>query len=220
MKSLKRGVLIGFLSLCLILPVVHAQNMYVNDSMRITVRTGPGNDRKIISLIGSGQPVEVLETGTDWTMVRLPNGKEGWVLSRFLTTEEPSDIVLERLKQKHSELMVQSASLLEENTTLKEERQRLQSSLSGTEEKLTRIDGEFEALKKESTDFLKLKASHTKISAQLSELTQKSDQLEEELKVMHRNQNIKWFLSGAGVLFIGFIIGYSTKRQRRRSSLL
>ena len=50
--------------------------------------------------------------------------------------------------------------------------------------------------------------------------TQKALELDNEVEKLHWNQNVRWFLSGAGVLLLGFIIGFSTKRQRRRSSLL
>jgi hypothetical protein len=44
--------------------------------------------------------------------------------------------------------------------------------------------------------------------------------MEKEIARLSLNRNIRWFLSGAGVLVLGFIIGFSTKKQRRRSSLL
>ncbi|MBW1865802.1 MAG: hypothetical protein JRI64_09270 [Deltaproteobacteria bacterium] len=36
--------------------MAHAETRYVTDKMQITFRTGPGNDRKILSLLNSGQP--------------------------------------------------------------------------------------------------------------------------------------------------------------------
>lgn len=67
---------------------------YINDSMTITMRTGPGTDRKIIALLGVGQEVEILQTENEWTMVRLPNAKEGWVISRFITDQTPNALSL------------------------------------------------------------------------------------------------------------------------------
>jgi len=76
-------VLIG----ALILPAAsRAETVYVSEEFEITMRTGPGNDRKIISLIKSGNTMEILEKGQEWSMVRIPSGKEGWVLTRYITT--------------------------------------------------------------------------------------------------------------------------------------
>ena len=52
------------------------------------------------------------------------------------------------------------------------------------------------------------------------EQTQRLTELEEQISRLQLYHYIKWFLVGAGVLLLGFIIGFSAKRQRRRSSLL
>jgi SH3 domain protein len=82
------------------------------------------------------------------------------------------------------------------------------------------LQKEYDTLKSGSAEYIKLKTTYQKTSSKLSEQTERADKVEGELAKLLRSQNIKWFLSGAGVLLLGFIIGYSSKRQRRRSSLL
>jgi SH3 domain protein len=53
----------------------------------------------------------------------------------------------------------------------------------------------------------------------LAEQTAKAEKLEEQLAGLELNYYIKWFLAGSGVLIVGFLIGFSTKRQRRRPAL-
>ncbi len=210
------------IGMCLILfstPVL-AESKYISDTMKITMRTGPGSDRKIISLLTVGKKVEVLEPGDDWTLVRLDNGKEGWVLSRFLTDKIPSDIELEILKGKHEALMVNSLKNKDENSLLKAENNELNTKVAVITKKLQKTSEDYEALKRDSKEFLKLQSKFKESSSKLAEQTKKAEKFEDELTRILWNQNIKWFLSGAGVLILGFIIGFSTKRQRRRSSLL
>ena len=210
------------IGMCLILfstPVL-AENKYVNDTMKITMRTGPANDKKIITLLGIGQKVEVLKPGDGWTLVRLTNGKEGWVISRFLTDKIPSDIELKVLKSKHKALMVKAVKMQEENSSLKAENKELSTGLASGRKKLQKTSNDYEALKRESKKFLELQSKFKASSSNLAKQTKKADKLEDELTKVLWNQNIKWFLSGAGVLILGFIIGFSAKRQRRRSSLL
>jgi SH3 domain protein len=202
---------------------VQAETMYVDDIIKITVRTGPGINHKIVAMIKSGERVEVLkpeEPETDWSLVRITNGKEGWVLSRFLTPKEPDGLVLGRYKKKHSVLKNQAVSLIEENNAYKKENKKLNSELKTNKEMSDKIKSSYETLKKESAEFLELKSNYGKTSSKLIEQTKKAKKLEEELTSLLLHQNIKWFLSGAGVLLLGFVIGFSTKRQRRRSSLL
>ena len=220
MKMIMKGL--GIIGMCLVLfsTAVLAETRYISDRMKITMRTEPGNDRKIISLLRIGQKVELLKPGDEWSLVRLGNGKEGWVISRFLTDKTPSDIELERLKSKHNALTTQSASLQEENNLLKAENKRFSTELAATKNKLQDLSSAHETLKTEASEFLELKAKYKKSVLELAEQTKKAEQFEEELNKLFWNQNIKWFLSGAGVLIFGFLIGFSTKRQRRRSSLL
>ncbi len=220
MRPIMKGLCI--IGMCLILfstPVL-AENKYVNDTMKITVRTGPANDKKIITLLGIGQKVEVLKPGDGWTLVRLTNGKEGWVISRFLTNKIPSDIELKVLKSKHKALMVEALKMQEENSSLKAENKELSKGLASGIKKLQKTSNDYEALKRESKEFLELQSKFKASASNLAKQTIKADKLEDELTKVLWNQNIKWFLSGAGVLIFGFIIGFSTRRQRRRSSLL
>ncbi len=202
---------------------VYAETMYIADTIKITFRTGPGIDRKIIAMIKSGERVEVLkseEPVEEWSFVRLTNGKEGWVLSRFLTPKEPDELALIKLKKKHNALKNQASYLIEENKVYKKENKELNSELKKNKELFNNIKSSYETLQKESAEFLELKSNYKKTSSQFAELTEKAGKLEEDLTKLLLHQNIKWFLSGAGVLLFGFIIGFSAKRQRRRSSLL
>ena len=221
MKSYVR--ILGVAGMCLFLlsTVVLADTKhYINDSMKITMRTGPATDRKIIALIAVGQEVEILKAEDEWTMVRLSNGKEGWVISRFLTDQTPDSIILETLKKNYSALQAKAASLMEENKMLKDENGKLSNDLGATQKKEKNLSTDYETLKRESKKFLELQEKYKESTSKLAEQTQKADKYEDELTKLLWNKNIKWFLSGAGVLILGFIIGFSTKRQRRHSSLL
>jgi SH3 domain protein len=212
----------GIVGICLLLSAAALAETkhYINDSMTITMRTGPGTDRKITALLGVGQEVEILKSENEWTLVRLPNGKEGWVISRFITDQTPNDIQLTWLKKEFNDLQTKAASLIEENKILNAENKKLSSDLKADETKLKNLDNAYETLKKDSKQFLDLQAKYKASTSELSEQTQKAQKYEDELTKLLWNQNIKWFLSGAGVLVLGFIIGFSTKRQRRHSSLL
>jgi SH3 domain protein len=217
---LKRFRLSGLvLLLCLFSASVYGETMYVSDILKLTLRTGPSIENKIIAVIESGQMMEVIQYGDEWSKVRLPSGKEGWVLSRYLTTDETNNIKLERLEAMHNNLTIQAAELLEENNRLKTENTRLSAEFEAGQKELVKTKSDYEALKAESAEFLTLKANYNRAASQLAEQTARAKQLEEQLSSLEMNTYIKWFLAGSGVLIIGFLIGFSTKRQRRRPSL-
>jgi SH3 domain protein len=194
--------------------------MYVSDVLKLTLRTGPSIENKIISVINSGQMMEVIEFGQEWSRVRLPNGKEGWVLSRYLTSDETNNIKLERLEAKHKNLMIQAAELLEENNRLKAENNRLSSEFDVNQKQLIKTQSDYKALKADAAEFLALKTNYERAASQLAEQTARAEKFEEQLSSVERNTYIKWFLAGSGVLVVGFLIGFSTKRQRRRPALM
>ena len=218
-NQVKRTVLIGsFLAFFAV--TGFAESMYISDKLKVTVRRGPSTEYKILDIAESGERVEILETGEDWTLVRLDNGKEGYVTTRYLIANPTHAIRLEQLQAKHKSLTQQAAALLEENTSLREENKKLLSTLSGTEKSLKKLDGDYQELKAGSAEFLSLKTKYKQVSEQLGEQTKKAEHLGKELSKVELNQYIKWFLAGSGVLLVGFIIGFSAKRQRRRPSLL
>ena len=201
-------------------PAVFAENMYVTDSLKLTLRSGPSTGHKILAVVESGQSVDVLEPGDDWSLVRLDNGKEGYVLTRYLASEPTHNIRLEQLQKKHGILMQQSAALLEGNTRLKAENKKISTALSDSEKTLKKLRLQYDKLKAESAEFLTLKSRYQKAAAQLTTQTRRAEKLDEQLSKIEMSQYIKWFLAGSGVLLLGFIVGFSARRQRRRPSLL
>ena len=197
-----------------------AETMYVTDMLKLTLRSGPSLEHKILAVIESGQQVEVLEPGEDWSLVRAAGEKEGYVLTRYLLPEATHNVRLEKLQSKHKALMQQAATLLEENTRFKKEGRKLKSTLDVNDKTLNKLRVDYEKLKAGSAEYIELKEKFKTVSGQLAEQTKRAEALDEELRSIEINQYIKWFLAGSGVLLVGFIVGFSARRQRRRPSLL
>ena len=217
--TMKRYIFIGIL-LVFVTASVQAKSMYVSEIVEITLRTGPGIDHKVIAMVKSGQTLMVLEPGSEWTKVRLANEKEGYILSRFLTEKKPNDLLLDELKKKYKDLESKVNTIQEENSKQKSQNESLLSELAAKEEQLSGLTESYDALKADSAEFLNLKTDYKKTAAQLIEQTQKAEEFEEAYTKIQKRQIFRWALTGAGILLVGFLIGMSSKRQRRRSTLL
>jgi len=193
-----------------------AETRYIKNDIKITLRTGPGLKYQIISMVNYGSKVELVETGEEWSKVLSTNGKEGWALNRFLTSSEPDFLQLSRLKKKYAKLTDHMPLVIEENKKFKAENGILNAKLIEYEKANANLDESYKKLKKDASGYLKLKKDYDKKSQMLTGQTEKVENLEKELM----NKYITAGLCGAGVLLAGFIIGFSTKRQRRRPSLL
>ncbi|MEN8244730.1 MAG: TIGR04211 family SH3 domain-containing protein [Thermodesulfobacteriota bacterium] len=211
---------IGLFLLCVILTAfpASAETNYVSDEMHITFRSGPATDRKIIKLLVSGQGLEVLQKEGEWAQVRLPDGKEGWVLHRYLTAEEPCDMVLAHLRSKHAALAARADILDKENNELNSSNKTLTADLQTTQTDLAKTQKALNNLKEESTTYLELKAVHQKSTTRLAEQSERVDGLENELARVKNNYTM--FLTGAGILALGLIIGVLSRPKKKRSSLL
>lgn len=193
---------------------------YVSDTVEITVRTSPGMDRKIFEMIRSGQPLEILATQDDWTQIRLPSGREGWVLSRFVTTEAPAAVRLAELEKTHQRVLSQAQAPLQEIARLEGENQHLNEVLAETRQAMMQLEAAAAARKVDPEAPSGVQAAYKRATTQLAQQRQRIIELEKEQARISSNGLLKWFLAGAGVLLAGFLLGSISRSKRRRSSLL
>ncbi len=208
---MRRVLFIGFF--LILSGIAHAETRYVSGVLDVTLRTGKGTSHKVISMVRSGQPLQLIEAGPQWSMVRAPNGKEGWMLSRFVTTDKPDSMLLARLREKYDRLSEQYRSLKEGGGKLVEENGELKKTLAEKTAKLDEVTKAFASLKKRSADFFALEKDYKESASELERQTEKAELLEDRLG----EKNIRWFLSGAGVLLAGILIGHIAKRKKRTS---
>ena len=211
-------IIIIILGFCLIVQKSWAETVYVTDSFRISFRSGPGIENRILKFLHSGAQVEVLETGEEWTRVRLldPEGGEltGWVLSRYLMSREPWELQAKSLMSENAQLTERLGLLEKENNEISARDKKLASDLDKATTSFHKIQYDYTKLKKESTDYLKIKAAY-------DSMKNRTDVLSRENEVLKSAQVNKWFATGALVLLCGLMIGVVIGRQqkKRRSSL-
>lgn len=184
--------------------VCFAEDIYVTGVTKITMRTGPGVEHKIVAMLQSGTKLSIVKFQEDWSHVKTVQGKTGWVLSRFLTQKVPDALVVAKLEKENQELVTRLEILEEEN-----------KNITVKNAALVQIEEKYNKLIKESADFLKLDAKYKEKTAQYEAQKIKIEELENDL-----NDEIKvWFLIGPGVFIIGLIFGLSTRKKRRNSLL-
>jgi SH3 domain protein len=218
-RKLSFFLLIVLLSICFTHFKSWAETRYVSDNFKITMRTGSGSERKIIVMLRSGTKVELLEPGQEWSKIRYRD-KEGWVLTRYLSSKEPCSLTLSNLNQRYMNLNKERTTLLEKNVALSAANKRLQSAFTDQKKNLEQVSSQYEILKQESSDFLKLKSDYERASKELAITKANSEKIAIENQRLRKNQTIKWFMVGAGVLMVGFIIGFVSRRPKRQPSLL
>ena len=68
--------------------VAQARTVWVDDQIYLPLRSGAGTQYRMVqNAMPSGTPLEVLETGSEYSRVRSPQGNEGWVANQYLSNE-------------------------------------------------------------------------------------------------------------------------------------
>lgn len=200
---------------------VGAASRFVKPSAEVVVRTGEGREHKIIGMVKDGDSVELLEEGSSYAMVRLKNGKEGWMLKRFLSVDPPLATVVgtlrsenEKMKQREIEV---TQKLEEISATLKQTETDLQSTILERDQIIT----DYQDLQRDTADVIQLKDNMQKVTEENELLVEEIETLKAANSGLSKDKSINWFLAGGGVLLAGMFIGrLSSKSRKRKSSLL
>lgn len=206
---------------CSPLPAHSAARYISTDHIEVMVRTGPGTDHKIVAMPRSGMHVEVLEEeATGWIKVRLPNNKEGWMVGRYLSETKPAVEVVSELKAENRGLRQQVETLTEEKAHLIHELENLQDTLGKQTRTSELLKESYQNAREKDPEFKALKDAHGALSERLDKVTRREAELKEKVKDLEKGSYLKWFVAGAGVLLAGFLLGFRTRRSKRRPSLL
>lgn len=198
-----------------------AQILYVKPSSEITLRRGQGTDFKIIAVVRDGTAVEILSEENDWAQVRLPDGKEGWVLRRYLSETPPLGQQLEQLEQEKAALTSTSEALQQRLDETTAEKDRIDREYQLCLAEHSDISDKYLTLQSDTADVIQTKENLTQAEARLVDLQAQLTAVQQKNAGLAKSQTLKWFLAGGGVLFLGWIIGlFSGRSRKKRSSLL
>jgi SH3 domain protein len=198
-----------------------ADKAYVTDSFEITLRTGPSNENRIIAMLFSGRPLEVLGTQGEWSqVVVLDDGKEGWVISRYLVTRLPWEVQARKLKEDLVSLNGKLNRVQKEFTDESQQRQGVAAEIKRKTEELEALSKEYLELKKGAEGYLSLKTLYEAAEKNMKAAQAELSKLTAENENLKSSQHNRWLLSGALVLLCGLLIGgIAGRQQKKRRSL-
>lgn len=206
-----------------LIPVVEAKTVrYVADTLEVPLRAGASLRHKIVRMLPSGTPVEVLDSGDDkgFALVKTSDGGvQGWMPSQYLM-ETPS--ARDALAQSQLEL----ERVRSENASLKQRLDTLATQKGDVESSVSQISADNHRLTQEIAQIRRTAANAIAIDQQNKELQERVVTLERNLQIAQQeNQSLAdrnqrdWFLLGSGVLLSGIVLGLILPRLRvqRRS---
>jgi len=197
-----RAIVGAFCIVLLYSPAVLGKSLYVKGYNEVTVRAGPSLQTAVLAVLKTGQQVTLVGDEGKFYLVSLPNGTKGYMVKTYLTDQVPADI------------------------RLRDAEARLQTIEQQTPQRLKELEAQVQAQEKELHT---LRAERTQLIAAKQEESTASLQSQVATQIQARQNTIDeddlkfhWFMAGAGVLFIGWLLGRvgGVGRRRDRRSML
>lgn len=213
---MKRYMLLT-MAVLLVVSAAHAQPAYVTDVFEITLRSGPTNSNRILKMLPSSTPVEVLRSDKDWSLVRA-EGLEGWVLARYLTKTAPAALQVERFAKENETLRAKMAEMTEKTSATTGENQVLLDRLDRAETELASLQQQYAELERGSKAYVDLKKAHDELIALEAKTAQRAEVLEMKNRDLSGDTQFRWFLTGAGVVGASMLLGLALGRLQRKKT--
>ena len=194
-----------------------AGNLYVSDTaLEAVLRNGPRTGNQVVSMVPAGTRVNLVSEEDKWAEVTLEDGRTGWMLKKYLSEEPPWRIAAEKLAAENKALQTQMAQMRRGKQDLSDETARLKKDLETTQRELQSLRHEYETLKKGATEYLSLKSSFDQLTTDATQARERLTEVQQGYENLKSSTNVHWFLSGAGVLVFGWLLGLVMSRTKRR----
>ncbi len=187
----------------------YGASVYVDGSRKITFRTGPGTDHKVIRMLDTDVKLNLLSEEGEWSKVEASEGVVGYVLNQFLSKAVPASASLEWLRSKYNSLKTENKELEKKLSLFQEQNNDLGAQILTLQKQLNQTEGDYQQLRDGSQKYLSLKTSFDKNKTKLKTIQREQIILESKLNEHY----MIWFALGAGVLLLGLLIGKFGRRK-------
>ncbi len=195
-----------------------AAKKYVIDVFEVTMRSGTSTSNNIVKILKSGQAVEVLEEdlASQYSLVEIDDGKKGYVLSRFLDDIPSARERLALLQEKSDQQKQAVSSLKEEIELLKSELDNEQTDNESLKNTLLASESELGRVRTASENTLTILDDNKRLQSIVEILREEKQSLSDENDSLKDSTKMDWFIRGAAVSIIAFLLGIIVTRIRWR----
>jgi len=186
-----------------------AETRYIVDQATLPMRSGQSTAHKIIAMLPSGMAVEVLEqSDAGYSRIRTPNGKEGWILSRYLMS---TPAARDRLARAELEL-AKLNTLKQGKKAVEIERDRLRSARD-------KLQKELDQIRITASNAVQIGKENRALKSTAAAAKQELESLRQQTRDIRNGAQKRWFMLGGGAILLGILLGLVLPRMnvRRKS---
>ncbi len=219
---MKKYALLLLCSILILPQLTQAETRYVTDVFKITMRSGESTSHKILRMVDSGSPVEVLSTNPEsgYTKVRV-GASVGFVLSRQLMNQPSARSQLASLQREIEALKAAPGELRSNLANLQKQYRELSQAHKELQTIKNKQEQELQSIQRTASNAIRISNERNELRKQVADLTREVEELKQENRDLSNEATREWFLIGAGVIIAGILIGLilpHLRFQRRRSS--
>jgi SH3 domain protein len=209
---------ISLAALILTGPLMAAEDRYVTDEFEVTMRNGTSTSNNIVRMLRSGETVTLLEQDlvSQYSLVETSDNKKGYVLSRFLMDHPAARESLQQLQGTYQEQLEQLNQQSTEIDQLDEVLKQAQSDNETLKIMLQTSEQELAEIQSSAADTLNILDQNNQLKVSVSELVDQNTRLELENSELKDTTRMDWFVRGAAVSLIAFVIGILITKIRWR----
>ncbi|NOX08670.1 MAG: TIGR04211 family SH3 domain-containing protein [Gammaproteobacteria bacterium] len=195
-----------------------AEERYVSDRLEITMRSGQGSQFKIIRMLKSGTPLELIEQdkSSGYSLMRTKRGTEGWVLNRYLMRTPAARTQLEQIKKQQGQLSHEKKKLAKQQQEGEDHLKNLEQSSKKLLINNRSLSKQLEEIHKTASSALAINNENKTLKARLMKIEREQQTLQQEYSALKDRTDRDWFMIGAGVLLLGIIAGLILPRFQWR----
>ena len=212
-------LLLAVAALCIspLLVLAQGNDAWISDQFDVVLRTEKKiTPQNFIAVLLTGAKVTILEQDeeSDYTRVRTSDGKEGWLLARFLISSPTARQQLPQVQTRLANSEERGRELQARIRELEQGRRELQTQLGKTESSSRGLQEQLDEIREMSTDAIQLDDQNKRLKQQLIDNERHIDDIESENRRLLARSNREWFIVGAAVVTFGIILGLIIPRMR------
>ena len=202
----------------LLLDPAFAETRFVTDQVRITLRSGESTAHKVMQMLPSGLPLEVLSSNeeTGYSYVRTEEGDTGYVLTRLLVEMPSARQRLAAAEQRLAELQQEPEKLASKLVALQTQHDELKANYEKAENGNRSLNTQLEEIRSVATNAVNIADERNMLRKRVAALNGEVGELKLDNQDLRNQSERKWFMMGAGAIIVGILIGLILPRLRFR----
>ncbi|NOQ13318.1 MAG: TIGR04211 family SH3 domain-containing protein [Methyloprofundus sp.] len=186
-----------------------AQSVYITDSSKYNLRSGPGSKYKLVQTLPSGTRLTLLgeNKSTGYSKVKMSTGGIGYIPTRFTINKPTSRWYLTKANQKLELLQAENKEIKATLADLQTNNSSATSSNDSLTKERDQLSTDLNNLRQTASSAIQIQRERNEFEERFIEAERKLHQLKRAKQALEDSTSQDWFLYGGILSFLGIFFG-------------